>query len=111
MRGDMTASGIREAVLALGPFNAVLCDAAPATIGNSSIDTLHSLALSETALEYAETTLVQGGSFVVKVFQGGESAALLKRIRRVFSRGKSFKPEACRKESFETYYIGLGKKT
>ncbi|MDR2193785.1 MAG: RlmE family RNA methyltransferase [Treponema sp.] len=110
IQGDMTATDIREAVLTSGPFNAVLCDAAQSTTGNSSIDTLRSLALAETALEYAETALAPGGSFVVKVFQGGDTASLLKRIRGLFLQGKSFKPEACRKESFETYYIGLGKK-
>ncbi|MDR2447433.1 MAG: RlmE family RNA methyltransferase [Treponema sp.] len=110
LQGDMTSADIREAALALGPFNAVLCDAAPSTTGNNSIDAIRSLALSETAFEYAEASLAQGGVFVVKVFQGEGSVSLLKRIRSLFSQGKSFKPQACRKESFETYYIGLGKK-
>jgi 23S rRNA (uridine2552-2'-O)-methyltransferase len=110
LQGDMTSADMREAALALGPFNVVLCDAAPATTGNNSIDAIRSLALSETALEYAESALVHGGAFVVKVFQGGDVASLLKRMRGLFSQGKSFKPQACRKESFETYYIGLGKK-
>jgi 23S rRNA (uridine2552-2'-O)-methyltransferase len=111
VQGDMTAPEIRDQVLTRGPFNAVICDAAPATTGSSSIDTLRSLALAETALEYAETALAQGGNFVVKVFQGGDTASLLKKIREIFAQGKSFKPEACRKESVETYYIGLRKKT
>jgi 23S rRNA (uridine2552-2'-O)-methyltransferase len=110
IQGDMTTREIREAVLASGSFNAVLCDAAPDTTGNSSIDTIRSLVLAETALEYAETALAQGGTFIVKVFQGGDTASLLQRIRSLFSQGKSFKPQACRKESVETYYIGLGKK-
>lgn len=110
LQGDMTSADMREAALALGPFNIVLCDAAPPTTGNNSIDAIRSLALSETALEYAETALAQGGAFVVKVFQGGDVASLLKRMRSLFSQGKSFKPQACRKESFETYYIGLRKK-
>ena len=28
----------------------------------------------------------------------------------LFESGKSFKPQACRAESFETYYLGMGKK-
>jgi 23S rRNA (uridine2552-2'-O)-methyltransferase len=110
IRGDMTAPEIREAILALGPFDLVLSDAAPATTGNRMVDTLRSLALAETALDYAETALVGGGSFVVKVFQGGDAAALLRRIRELFRTGKSCKPEACRGDSFETYYVGLGRK-
>jgi 23S rRNA (uridine2552-2'-O)-methyltransferase len=110
IRGDMRAPEIREAVLARGPFNLVISDAAPATTGNRSVDTFRSLDLAEAALGYAETALAGGGNFVVKVFQGGEAASLLKRIRELFRTGKSCKPEACRSDSFETYYVGLGRK-
>jgi 23S rRNA (uridine2552-2'-O)-methyltransferase len=87
-----------------------MSDAAPATTGSRSVDTLRSQALAEEALLYAETVLARGGSMVVKVFQGGDTAGLLKRIRDLFEIGKSFKPAACRAGSFETYYLGLGKK-
>jgi 23S rRNA (uridine2552-2'-O)-methyltransferase len=110
IQGDMTAAEIRQAVLDQGPFNLVISDAAPATTGNRSLDTLRSLDLAEAALGYAETALARGGNFVVKVFQGGEAASLLRRIRELFRTGKSCKPEACRSESFETYYVGLGRK-
>jgi 23S rRNA (uridine2552-2'-O)-methyltransferase len=109
IQGDMTAPEVREAVLDRGPFNLILSDAAPATTGNRSVDTLRSLDLAETALGYAETALASGGSFVAKVFQGGDTASLLRRIRERFRAGKSFKPQACRSDSFETYYVGLGK--
>ncbi len=74
------------------------------------MDTLRSLDLAETALGYAETTLARGGNLVIKVFQGGDTGKLLKAIRGLFETGKSFKPQACRAESFETYYLGLGRK-
>jgi 23S rRNA (uridine2552-2'-O)-methyltransferase len=111
IQGDITAALIREAIHARGTFNIVISDAAPATTGNRSVDTLRSLALAEAVLGYAETFLEPGGSLVVKVFQGGDTAAILKRIRELFKTGKSFKPEACRSESFETYYLGLGRNT
>ena len=110
IQGDFTLPDIREAILSHGPYNLLISDAAPATAGNRSLDTLRSLELAETALYYAETTLAKGGNLVVKVFQGGDTAALLKTIRGLFETGKSFKPQACRAESFETYYLGLGKK-
>jgi 23S rRNA (uridine2552-2'-O)-methyltransferase len=110
VQGDMTAPEVRAVILARGPFNLVVSDAAPATTGNRSVDTLRSLDLAEAALGYAETALARGGSFVVKVFQGGEAASLLTRIRELFRTGKSYKPEACRSDSFETYYVGLGRK-
>jgi 23S rRNA (uridine2552-2'-O)-methyltransferase len=110
IQGDFTQGEIREEILSHGPFNLLISDAAPSTTGNRSIDTLRSLELAETAVNYAESALVKGGNFVVKVFQGGETGNLLKQIRVLFESGKSFKPQACRNESFETYYLGLGKK-
>jgi 23S rRNA (uridine2552-2'-O)-methyltransferase len=110
IQGDITTAGTREAILARGPYHLVMSDAAPATTGNRGVDTLRSLALAEAVLEYAETALVREGSLVVKVFQGGETQDILKRIRELFGAGKSFKPAACRSESFETYYVGIGKK-
>jgi 23S rRNA (uridine2552-2'-O)-methyltransferase len=106
----MCSPQIREAVLAKGPFRILVSDAAPATTGNRSVDAPRSLALAETVLDYAETSLVKGGNLALKLFQGSDTASLLKRIKGLFETGKSFKPEACRAESFETYFIGLGKK-
>jgi 23S rRNA (uridine2552-2'-O)-methyltransferase len=109
LQGDFTESKIREAIIAHGPYDLLVSDAAPATSGNRSLDTLRSLELAENALVYAEAALAAGGNFVVKVFQGGDTGNLLKRMRDLFNAGKSFKPQACRSESFETYYLGLGK--
>ena len=110
IQGDFTLPGIREAILSRGPYKLIVSDAAPATSGNRSLDTLRSLALAETVLDYALAALGRGGNLVVKVFQGGDTGNLLKAIRGLFETGKSFKPQACRAESFETYYLGLGKK-
>jgi len=110
IQGDFTLSGIRETILSHGPYNLLVSDAAPATTGNRSVDTIRSLELAETALDYAAAALAPGGNFVVKVFQGGDTGNLLKSIRGLFKKGQSFKPQACRAESFETYYLGLGKK-
>ena len=109
-QGDFTTAEIRDTIHSLGPYNLVLSDAAPATTGNRSVDTLRSLDLAETVLSYAETALAKNGNMVVKVFQGGDTGTLLKKIRCLFETGKSFKPQSCRSESFETYYVGLGKK-
>jgi 23S rRNA (uridine2552-2'-O)-methyltransferase len=110
VQGDITVLENRNALLDKGPYNLVMSDAAPATIGNRSVDTLRSLALVEEILVYAELGLAKGGNMAVKVFQGGDTASILKRMRELFKTAKSFKPEACRPESFETYYIGLDKK-
>ena len=109
-QGDFTFPEIRESILSRGPYRLLLSDAAPATTGNRSIDTIRSLALAEIALDYAANCLERGGNLVIKVFQGGDTGALLKTIRGLFETGKSFKPQVCRAESFETYYLGLGRK-
>jgi len=110
IQGDFTSTEIREVIVSQGPYNLIVSDAAPSTTGNRSVDTLRSLDLAETALHYAETTLAKGGNLVIKVFQGGDTGKLLKAIRGLFETGKGFKPQACRAESFETYYLGLGRK-
>jgi 23S rRNA (uridine2552-2'-O)-methyltransferase len=110
IQGDMTAAETRDAILERGPFSLVLSDAAPATTGNRSVDVLRSLELAETALFYAGEALEPGGALAVKVFQGGDSHELLQKIRTLFESAKSFKPQSCRRESFETYYLGLGKR-
>jgi 23S rRNA (uridine2552-2'-O)-methyltransferase len=110
IQGDITVEDTRGALLSRGPYRLLLSDLSPATTGSRQVDTLRSLSLAETALDYAGDALAHGGSMAVKVFQGGDTASLLKRIRELFRTGKSFKPQACRRESFETYYIGMDKK-
>ncbi|MDR2375930.1 MAG: RlmE family RNA methyltransferase [Treponema sp.] len=109
VQGDITAPEIRKTLEEKGPYRLVMCDAAPLTTGNRQVDTLRSLELAETALDCAESTLEKGGNFVVKIFQGGDTAALLAKIRGLFDSGRAFKPAACRGESFEVYYLGLGR--
>ena len=109
IRGDMNTTEINAQIAARGPYKLIVCDAAPATSGSRSLDSLRSVELAENALEYAAGMLAEGGGFVVKVFQGPDSAAFLKKMRAVFKTVKSFKPAACRPNSVETYFIGLGK--
>ena len=110
IQGDFTLPAIRDAILSHSPYNLIMSDAAPATTGNRSVDTLRSLELAQTVLEYAVSGLAPGGNLVIKVFQGEDTGDLLKQLKKLFITGKSFKPEACRQNSFETYFLGFGKK-
>ena len=110
IQGDFTGDTVREELERRGPYTALVSDAAPDTTGSRTVDTLRSQALAETVLDYAGRCLAPGGNLALKVFQGGGTAELLGRIRKTFTAAKSFKPAACRSDSFETYYIGLGKK-
>jgi len=93
-----------------GPYSAIISDAAPSTTGNHTVDAARSLGLAEEVINYAENILAVGGNLALKVFQGGDSAALLKRMKMIFETAKSFKPVACRGESVETYYVGVRKR-
>ena len=110
IQGDLQQKEIVDKIKAEGPFDLVVCDAAPLTTGNRVVDTARSSGLVKMAIWYAETMLKTGGNFAVKIFQNGDQQALLKKMREVFVNAKGFKPVACRSESFETYLIGLGKK-
>lgn len=110
LQGDLLSAEIRNKITELGPYDLVVCDAAPLTTGNRTVDTARSSALVEMAIWYAQAMLKHGGNFVVKIFQSGNQAEMLKLMRGIFTTAKGFKPEACRSESFETYLIGLQKK-
>ncbi|MBQ4377864.1 MAG: RlmE family RNA methyltransferase [Treponema sp.] len=110
IQGDLQQKEIFDKIKAEGPFDLVVCDAAPLTTGNKVVDTTRSSGLVKMAIWYAETMLKTGGNFAVKIFQNGNQQELLKKMREVFTSAKGFKPQACRSESFETYLIGLGKK-
>jgi 23S rRNA (uridine2552-2'-O)-methyltransferase len=110
LRGDLYDPDVRKTILDNGPYDLVISDAAPNTSGNAMVDTLRSAALVEAAIEYAREGLKQNGSFVAKIFQGGNESALLAEMRAWFGTARGFKPKACRSESFETYLIGLKRK-
>ena len=110
LQGDLNAPEIRSQIKNNGPYDLVVCDAAPKTTGNRTVDTARSEQLVEMAVWYAQTMLKTGGNFAVKIFQNGDQQKILKSMREIFTQAKGFKPEACRAESFETYLIGLKKK-
>ena len=109
IQGDLQQKEIVDKIKAEGPFDLVVCDAAPLTTGNRVVDTARSTGLVKMAIWYAQTMLKSGGNFAVKIFQNGDQQVLLKAMREVFTTAKGFKPVACRSESFETYLIGIKK--
>jgi 23S rRNA (uridine2552-2'-O)-methyltransferase len=110
IQGDLFDAEVRSRIKERAPYDAVLCDAAPLTTGNRTVDTARSSGLVELAIDYAESMLKPGGNFAVKIFQGGEQGAFLQKLRSVFSTAKGYKPQACRSGSFETYLVGLNKR-
>lgn len=109
-QGDLLEEEIRSKIRDMGPYDLVVCDAAPLTTGNRTIDTARSRNLVEMAIWYAAEMLKPNGNFCVKIFQNGDQQKELQKMREIFETAKGFKPEACRNESFETYLIGLKRK-
>ncbi len=110
IQGDLNDAAVREEIRARGPYDLVVCDAAPPTSGNRTVDTARSEQLVDMAIWYAETVLHPGGNCTVKIFQGGGQQDLLKKMKELFESAKFFKPKACRTNSFETYLVGIFRK-
>ena len=108
--GDAFSKEIRPILVENGPYDAIISDAAPMTMGNRAVDTARSEALAEQVVQLAKEHLKVHGNMVVKIFQGGGQVELLQEMRTFFSKVKPFKPKACREDSFEIYLVGLDKK-
>jgi 23S rRNA (uridine2552-2'-O)-methyltransferase len=103
--GDVTKLDV-SALPEPGPFDVVLSDMAPNTVGRG--DDLRSAGLCREVLALLPGLLAPGGHLVMKIFEGAETAAVLAEARAVFGEGRQFKPRASREVSRETYIIGLG---
>ena len=108
LQGDAFEPPVSPSVIELGPYDVIISDAAPSTTGNRTVDTARSEQLAYQLLQLAEEALKPGGSLVLKLFQGGGERDLLQQMGEVFDRAKSFKPKACRDNSFELFLIGTG---
>ncbi len=89
------------------PFDLVLSDMAPDTTGSSMVDSARSFALSTRALELCDAVLKGGGTFFCKIFQGEDFRLFLDDAKRSFATVRVFKPQSSKKESRETYVVGL----
>ncbi|MEQ1568599.1 MAG: RlmE family RNA methyltransferase [Myxococcota bacterium] len=92
-----------------GPPDVFLSDMAPRTTGDPSGDHYIQIELATRAFELAEATLVDGGSFVCKVFDGTDAHAFVQRIRARFTDTKRVRPEAVRQNSREFFVVSTGK--
>lgn len=107
IRADFTDEAAVQDLAARGPFALVMSDAAPATTGNRLVDTGRSEALVESALANLPQWLAPGGSCVFKIFQGGGEQALVKALRERCGKAALYRPKSVRRESFETYLVGI----
>jgi len=86
----------------------VMSDIAPNTVGIADVDHLRAMHLVELTLDFAEKHLAPGGDYLVKVFQGRDFPAFVKRLRDLFQTVKTRKPRASRSRSAELYLLARG---
>jgi len=114
LRGDCREPGIQaQLVQALGGQKAdvVLSDLSPNISGIASADQARAAELVRMAIGFCAMWLKPGGSFLVKVFQGGEFTGVLQEMTQVFREVRTVKPAASRDESRETYLLARGLKS
>jgi 23S rRNA (uridine2552-2'-O)-methyltransferase len=86
-------------------FDVIVSDMAPKTTGVKFADAEESLELGEEALNVAKAFLKNKGNLVIKIFESGDTAQFIKRLKSCFKIVKRFSPEATRKQSREFYVI------
>lgn len=91
-----------------GQPDLVLSDMAPNTVGHRETDHLRIVGLIELAAAFAISVLKPGGSFVAKAFQGGETAQIIRDLKRHFARVQHVKPKASRADSSEVFLVATG---
>lgn len=110
LQRDLMQPGVAEAVLeALGGLvDAVLCDAAPKLTGVRATDRAHEEILLATIGELVPKVIKPGGNLVLKLMDGPEADAAVRRLRPLFEKVKTVRPEASRKGTSERYLLGWG---
>ncbi|MBM13106.1 MAG: 23S rRNA (uridine(2552)-2'-O)-methyltransferase RlmE [Halieaceae bacterium] len=93
------------------PLDVVLSDMAPNMSGVREVDQPRAMYLVELATELAERSLVPGGAFITKVFQGEGFEMWFRQIRDRFDRVITRKPPASRPGSREIYIVASGFKS
>ena len=111
IQGDFRENEVYEQlnkILDGAPIDVVLSDMAPNLSGNKAIDQPGTMYLCELALETAQAILVEGGSFLVKVFQGAGFEEYKKQVAGSFEKVLIRKPKSSRARSNEVYILGKG---
>ncbi len=105
---DLRDHNLEQTIIENGfkpPFDVVLSDMAPKTIGIRLTDQMRSLELCELALDICKKFLKYRGSFVCKMFHSDEFEGYRKLLRENFGHVEVLRPKSTRKESKEIFFI------
>jgi 23S rRNA (uridine2552-2'-O)-methyltransferase len=90
------------------PVHLLLSDMAPNISGNKEVDQPRVIYLGELALDAAQSILVKGGTFLIKMFQGAGFDAYHNQVKQQFSSVVIRKPKASWARSNEVYILAKG---
>ena len=111
IQGDFTDEKVLKTLLKhidKKPVDLVISDMVPNISGMKAIDQPRIIYLVELTLDFAKQVLKPGGGLLVKIFQGEGFDAILKELRRNFSKVKIRKPKASRARSKEIFLLAVG---
>jgi 23S rRNA (uridine2552-2'-O)-methyltransferase len=110
VHGEVTSIDLETITAINSVFDVVVSDMAPKTTGMRQVDQQRSLELAFLAWEWASKLLRTGGHFLVKVFEGPDTGALLAVLKTSFRSCRPVKPAGSRPASREIYLLGLTKR-
>ena len=84
--GDAFTSEMLKNLGDLGPYDAIISDAAPSTTGARTVDCIRSQNLAEAIISIVPTHLKTGGNLVIKIFQGGGEQEILFAMKKTGNR-------------------------
>lgn len=113
IRGDILSKKTHLAIRDhfSGGVDVVLSDMMTNTSGIKDVDHYASMDLCSGVIILACELLNKNGNLVMKFFSGGEDQILQKRLQKMFHKVHRFKPDACRAELRELYFVCLRRKS
>ena len=90
-------------------IDVVISDIAPNISGVNVIDNANMIDLLEIELSIVDKTLVKGGNYLAKCFEGDSLEYITSNLKKRFRSFKRIKPLASRNISKEVYVLGLNK--
>jgi 23S rRNA (uridine2552-2'-O)-methyltransferase len=108
LQGD--ALNLSEELARFAPYHVVLSDMAPSTTGSKTTDQARSFELFMRGLAVAASLVVEGGSFVGKIFMSEDLPLARSELRKTFVRERLIRPEGTRSVSTELFVVGLERK-
>ena len=112
LHGDFRDDAVLSSLLEMlhgDRVDLVLSDMAPNKSGMDAVDQPRAMHLAELAMDFADGQLREGGTFLIKLFQGTGFDEYVRELRRRYAKVAIRKPAASRKRSPEVYALAQGK--